>query len=105
MGIDCLLTGFSGGVRYQPVVRYQKVHALIDAVDLENAISFLGLKKVDSGANVIFIVKYDSCVGLNSRMIKNRPVASPVQVFLDCMSLKGRGEEIAEAILDKEICK
>ena len=105
MGIDCLLTGFSGGVRYQPVVRYQKVHALIDAVDLENAINFLGLKKVDSGANVIFIVKYDSCVGLNSRMIKNCPVASPVQVFLDCMSLKGRGEEIAEAILDKEICK
>jgi hypothetical protein len=38
-------------------------------------------------------------------MIKNCPVASPVQVFLDCMSLKGRGEEIAEAILDKEICK
>ena len=105
MGIDCLLTGFSGGVRYQPVVRYQKVHALIDAVDLENAINFLGLKKVDSGANVIFIVKYDSCVGLNSRMIKNCLVASPVQVFLDCMSLKGRGEEIAEAILDKEICK
>ena len=105
MGIDCLLTGFSGGVRYQPVVRYQKVHALIDAVDLENAINFLGLKKVDSGANVIFIVKYDSCVGLNSRMINNCPVASPVQVFLDCMSLKGRGEEIAEAILDKEICK
>ena len=48
MGIDCLLTGFSGGIRYQPVVRYQKVHALIDAVNLENAINFLGLKKVDS---------------------------------------------------------
>ena len=104
-GIDCFLTGFSGGVRYQPVVRYQKVHALIGANDLEEAINFLGLKKVDSGANVIFLVKYNDCVSLNSRMIKGSPVASPVQVFLDCMSLKGRGEEIAEAILNKEICK
>ena len=104
-GIECLLTGFSGGVRYQPVVRYQKVHALIDADDLKAAIDYLGLKKVDSGANVIFIIKYNGCVGLNSRIIKNCPVASPVQVFLDCMSLKGRGEEIAEAILNKEICK
>ncbi len=105
IGIECLLTGFSGGVRYQPVVRYQKVHALIGSGDLEKAIKYLGLKKVDSGANVIFIVKYDKCVGLNSRKIKNSLVASPVQVFLDCMSLKGRGEEIAEAILNKEICK
>lgn len=104
-GIECLLTGFSGGVRYQPVVRYQKVHVLIDAGELDRAISYLDLKKVDSGANVIFILKYDNCVGINSRIIKNSPVASPVQVFLDCMSLKGRGEEIAEAILNKEICK
>lgn len=104
-GIECLLSGFSGGVRYQPVVRYQKVHVLIDADDLDDAINYLELKKVDSGANVIFIVMYNKCVELNSRTIKNSPVASPVQVYLDCMSLKGRGEEIAEAILNKEICK
>ncbi|MCR5846900.1 MAG: hypothetical protein K6G75_02115 [Lachnospiraceae bacterium] len=104
-GIECLLTGFSGGVRYQPVVRYQKVHALIDADNLDDAIKYLELKRVDSGANVIFIVKYNNCVGMNSRIVKNSSVSSPIQVFLDCMSLKGRGEEMAEAILNKEICK
>lgn len=104
-GIECLLTGFSGGVRYQPVVRYQKIHALIDANDIDKAVEYLGLKRVDSGANVIFIVKYDACVGVDARMIKNNIIASPVQVFLDCMGLKGRGEEIAEEILSKEICR
>ncbi|MBO5597143.1 MAG: hypothetical protein J5943_00875 [Oribacterium sp.] len=104
-GIKCILTGFSGGVRYQPVVRYQKIHALIDANDLDKIVEYLGLKRVDSGANVILIIKYDSCVGVKSRIIKNNLVASPVQVFLDCMSLKGRGEEMAEEILSKEICR
>lgn len=105
VGISCLLTGFSGGVRYQPVVRYQKVHILIDYKDLDNAIEYLNLKRVDTGANVIFIIQYDECVRLNSKLIKNNEVASPVQIYLDCMGIKGRGEEIAEAVLDREICK
>ena len=105
IGIKCILTGFSGGVRYQPVVRYQKIHALIDANDIDKAIEYLGLKRVDSGANVILIIKYNPCVGVDSQVIKNNLVASPVQVFLDCMSLKGRGEEMAEEILNKEICR
>ena len=32
-------------------------------------------------------------------------VVSPVQIYLDCMQLKGRGEEMAEAVLMKEIIK
>ena len=32
-------------------------------------------------------------------------VASPVQVFLDCMEMKGRGEEMAETVFSKEIRK
>ena len=32
-------------------------------------------------------------------------VASPVQVFLEGMHLKGRGEEMAEAVFSKEIRK
>jgi len=41
----------------------------------------------------------------DARNIKDQQVASPVQVYLDCMRLKGRGEEMAEAILAKEIGK
>jgi hypothetical protein len=104
-GIECVLTGFSGGSRYQPVVRYQKVHAYIDDLNLQKAIDYLGLKKVESGANTIFIIPYNDCVKYESKMQKNNMVASPVQLYLDCMSIKGRGEEMAEAILEREICK
>lgn len=32
-------------------------------------------------------------------------VVSPIQVYLDCMQLKGRGEELAEAVIEREILK
>ena len=61
------------------------------------------MKEVDGGANVIlFPVEHESCVK-DSRIINGDVVVSPVQAYLDCMSLKGRGEELAEAILRKEI--
>ena len=41
----------------------------------------------------------------DSRDINHSRVASPVQVFLDYMQLKGRGEEMAEAVSSKEIWK
>lgn len=105
IGIECILTGFSGGSRYQPVVRYQKIHAYIDSKNLKSGIEYLGLKKVTSGANVILMVPYDNCVKLNAKVQKGVMVASPVQLYLDCVNLKGRGEEMAEALLEREICK
>ena len=44
-------------------------------------------------------------VFVDCREINQSRVASPVQVYLDCMQLKGRGEEMAEAEFSKEICK
>lgn len=38
-------------------------------------------------------------------MIGESMVVSPLQIYLDSMQLKGRGEEMAEAILRKEIIK
>jgi len=105
IGVECILTGFSGGSRYQPVVRYQKVHAYVDDRNLDKVIDYLGLKKVETGANVILIPVYNDCVKLGAKLRKGNLVASPVQLYLDCMSIKGRGEEMAEAILEREICK
>ncbi len=105
LGICCFLTGISGASRYQPSVRYNKVYALIDEKNVKRAIDYLGLKQVDTGANVVFIIKYDFCVDIDCRKIKNSTVASPVQVYLDCMNIKGRGEEQAEMILKREICE
>ncbi|MCR5103976.1 MAG: hypothetical protein K6B68_05910 [Eubacterium sp.] len=105
IGVESILTGFSGGSRYQPVVRYQKVHAYIDYMNIEKAIDYLGLKKVETGANVILMLAYNDCVKQGAKLQKGNMVASPVQLYLDCMSIKGRGEEMAEAILEREICK
>ena len=66
---------------------------------------FNGCKKVDSGSNVAVYVSDNDEVFADSRDINHSRVASPVQVFLDCMQLKGRGEEMAEAVFSKEIWK
>ena len=105
MGIESYLTGFSGGVRYAPVIRYNKVHMYLAPEDIQEAISYLEMKEVSSGSNVvIFPLENDSYIK-DSREIEESLVVSPIQIYLDCMQLKGRGEEMAEAVLMKEIFK
>lgn len=105
MGIESYLTGFSGGARYTPVVRYNKVHVYIAPEDIQEAINYLELKEVDSGANVIiFALENDSYIK-DCRVIEEDKVVSPLQIYLDSMQLKGRGEEMAEAVFKKEIIK
>lgn len=105
MGIDSYLTGLSGGVRYTPVVRYNKVHVYIAPEDIQEAIIYLEIKEVDSGSNVIiFPLENDSYIK-DYRVIDDSVVVSPLQIYLDSMQIKGRGEEMAEAVLKKEIIK
>lgn len=101
-GIECVLTGFSGGVRYAPTVRYNKIHVYIQLQDLPEALDYLDCKKVSSGSNISIIEPYDSCILNDAREINNNLIASPIQVCLDLLGLKGRGEEAAYAIMDKE---
>ena len=101
-GIVYALTGFSGGVRYSPTVRYNKIHVYIPLQDIQESIELLECKKVTSGSNISIIVPYDPCVLIHTRNIKGNVVVSPVQVCLDLMGLKGRGEEEMYAILEKE---
>ena len=105
MGIDSYLTGLAGGVRYTPVVRYNKVHVYIAPEDIQEAIQYLDLKEVNSGSNVvIFPLENDSYIK-DYRVIDESAVVSPLQIYLDCMQIKGRGEEMAEAVLRKEILR
>ncbi|MBR4209749.1 MAG: hypothetical protein IKQ96_06000 [Lachnospiraceae bacterium] len=103
--IRLCLSGFSGGVRYTPVVRYTKAHVWVAREDLSVFLDLTGCKMVDSGANVTVYIADSEEVFADCRVINQSSVASPVQVFLDCMQLKGRGEELAEAVLSKEICR
>ena len=104
-GVSLCLTGFSGGVRYAPVVRYTKAHVWVDRKDITDFLNLTECKKVDSGANVTAYIADSDEVFVDCREINQSRVASPVQVYLDCMQLKGRGEEMAEAVFSKEICK
>ena len=104
-GISCYLTGFSGGVRYTPVVRYNKVQIIIRPEDYREFVIQSECKEVETSANVSVIIANDDGLLIDSHYIEGYMVASPVQIYLDCMQNKGRGEEMAEAILKKEIDK
>ena len=101
-GIKYALTGFSGAVRYAPSVRYQRAMAYVSR-DMEIIAEKLLLKEVTSGANVTLFVPYDEGVFYGTRQIDDICIASPVQVYLDLIELKGRGSEAAQAILDEVI--
>ena len=96
-------TGFSGGVRYAPVVRYTRIHMWIAADHAYDFIKQSGLKEVDSGANVMVYVASGDDVFVDLREKDGIPIVSPVQVYLDLMNLQARGEEMAEAVLKKEV--
>ncbi len=102
-GIDSYFTGFSGGVRYAPVVRYNKIHLMVRAREMKAFLGLSGCKPVESGANIQIQVLSGDNLLLDAREINGYQVVSPIQIFLDCMRLKGRGEEMAEAILTWEI--
>lgn len=105
MDIDAYLTGISGGVCYVPVVRYNKVYMYIAPEDIQEAIVYLDLKEVSSGSNVIIMPLENASYIKDSRVIDKSMVVSSLQIYLDSMQIKGRGEEMAEAFLRKEILK
>ncbi len=101
-GTAYALTGFSGAARYAPSVRYQRVMAYVSH-DVENIVNILSLKEVISGANVTLFTSFDEGVLYGTRQIDEICIASPVQVYLDLLGVKGRGEEAAKTILDEVI--
>ena len=73
--------------------------------DIQEAIRYLDMKEVNSGSNVvIFPLENDSYIK-DYRVIGESAVVSPLQIYLDCMQIKGRGEEMADAVLKKEILR
>jgi len=100
------LTCFSGAARLAPEVKYQRVMAYIgDNSDMEHIVSSLGLKEVSSGANVSLMIPYDEGVFYESRKMDGVIIVSPVQIYLDLTGFRGRGEEAAEALLERMLKK
>ena len=63
----------------------------------------LNFKLVNSGANVNILLPYDVGVFYGLKTIDGIQIASPIQIYLDLLSYRGRGEEAAESIFDEVI--
>jgi hypothetical protein len=95
------LTAFSAAARMAPAVRYQRVFAYVDG-PIEEVAAELGLKSVDSGANVSLLKPYDAGVFYGAQKVGGIWTVSSLQAYLDLANLKGRGQEAA-AVIRKEM--
>ncbi|MEW6360238.1 MAG: type IV toxin-antitoxin system AbiEi family antitoxin [Planctomycetota bacterium] len=101
-GVRYALTGFSGAARLALGVRYQRVIAYVAKSEIDVA-ARLGLKEAPSGANVTLLTPYDEGVFYAVQEIGGSRIASSIQIYLDLMSFRGRGEEAAQLLLDNVI--
>lgn len=61
------------------------------------------LKEVSSGPNITLLEPYDEGVFYGSRDIRELIVACEVQLYLDLVGYRGRGEESAKFLLEQRI--
>jgi hypothetical protein len=101
-GIPYALTLFSGAALVAPYMRYTRGFAYVGNSIREVADS-LGLKQVSSGPNFSILEPYDEGVFYGSREIGSMRVVSDVQLYLDLVGFKGRGEESAEFLFEQRI--
>jgi len=97
LGLQYALTGFSGAARIAPMVRYQKASVYVQR-DVSSLIEALGWKAVTTGSNISLFIPYDDGVFYGAKEIDEIAIASPLQTYLDLQSVRGRGQEAAQAV-------
>jgi len=100
--IRVALTLFSGAARVAPFTRYARSAAYVDA-DPATVARALGWKPVPSGANATLLAAPDEGVWYGLQQVGEDPVVSDVQLYLDLVAAKGRGEEAATFILEQRL--
>ncbi len=102
MNIPYALTGFSASNRLAPMVRGQRAMIYVSR-DIDSVAKKVGLKTVESGANIVLIQPYDDGVFCNAEPIADLEISDPVQVYLDLKRYPGRGEEAADFLFREVI--
>jgi len=100
--------GFHSGANLlSPYAVYNELHIYIkDENDIEWFSDNLKLKKVDSGANLIFLLPYYKySVFYDMQQVNNLKVVSDLQLYLDLYKYPIRGLEQAEYIFEKRLKK
>lgn len=96
------LGGFSAAARYAPTVRYKRVDVYVESQFFDEFVKDMDLSPVESGGNVRITIPHDNKPCMFAKTINGALVTSPVQTVLDLLDHAGRGEEAADAIIDKE---
>ena len=96
------ITSFSGASYVAPFVRYVSVTTYFSG-PIERIKREYSAKEVPTGANLNILVPHDEGVYFCLRQIRGDNVVNPVQLYLDLITDKGRGEEAAQAIRDLEL--
>jgi hypothetical protein len=100
--LNYALTGFSGAARLAPAVRYQRSFVYIETAE-EDIFGQMNFKEVQSGANVSILTPYDEGIFYGALEFEGLKIASPIQIYLDLLGFRGRGEEAARVLLKQII--
>lgn len=90
------------GSQYVRVVNRAFAYVSSDIQSIENA---LGVKRVDTGGNLVLLSPSDPDIFFGKRPIHDCWVVSDLQLYLDFSAQKGRTQETAEFLLDSTIRK
>lgn len=102
LGRSCAITGLAAAAQYTPYAIYQRTTVYVSG-DLAIFQEPFNLVPVETGANVVLLTPYDDGVFYDARPQQGISLASPLQTYLDLQSAGGRGREVAEILLQKEI--
>jgi len=97
-------TLFSAAGKVAPYARYQRVFVYVDG-DQSRLVEELGLKRVDSGPNLTILGPYDEGVFYGEIEVQGQLIVGLVQLYLDLVSYKGRGEDAASFLLESLLRK
>lgn len=102
--IKYAFTLFSGASKIAPHARYKRINFYLEN-DIDDIKELLSLKQVSSGPNVTISIPYDSGVFYSLNRNKGISVVSNIQLYLDLINFRERGEEAAKFLFDKMIKK
>jgi hypothetical protein len=94
----------SGASLVAPFLRYNRVFVyLVD--NMEVIAKDLNFKEVSSGSNILILKPYDEKVFYNIQIINDLKVVCDIQLYLDLINYKERGEEAAKFLYEQRISK
>jgi len=94
----------SGASLVAPFLRYNRMFTYILS-DIEKITKDLDFKEVPSGSNISILQPYDEGVFYKLQVIDGIKVVSDIQIYLDLISYKERGEEAAKFLYEQRISK